>query len=484
MLTCMKHYATTTDLLPHQQRAVAKLLPSRVGALFMDMGTGKTLTAIELIRRRADKGRVRNVVWFCPVSLKETVRHEIFKHTDLAPDQVYVFNDKTTDANLPAAFWNVVGIESMSQSDRMKMAAGALMRKNTFAIVDESTYIKGHASARTCWITRICENCRYRLILTGTPLTQGVIDLFAQMRFLSPDILGYQSFYRFARNHLEYSDKFPGMIVRAHNTEWLAAKIQPYVYQVTKEECLDLPQKTYQGSWFAMTAPQRELYEQAKEDILLGLDDWDDFDSHTIFKLFTALQQITCGYWREQNYSESGGVRLHEVEHGRIDDMAYNINQITASEKVIIWAKDRYSIDAIVKYLGAENCAEFHGGIAQNRREQQLADWRTGKRFLVATPSCAGHGLTLTEAGYVIFYNDGFKYSERLQAEDRAHRIGQTRPVTYITLTCSNSIDERIEDNLTQKGNVLKSFRSEIDKIRDERGKVSKDKIKQILEKL
>lgn len=474
--------AIKTNLLEHQSAAVEKLLPTRVGALFMEMGTGKTRTAIELILRRADRGRVGTVVWFCPVSLRETIRHEIIKHTTAT--DVHVFDDKTTEVNLPDCFWHVVGIESMSASERLKLAAAALIRHDTYAIVDESTYIKGHHSARTCWITRICERCRYRLILTGTPLTQGVVDLFAQMRFLSPEILGYRSFYSFARNHLEYSDKFPGMIVRAHNVEWLAAKMQPYVYQVTKAECLTLPEKMHETRWFIMTGTQRSLYEQAKEHILLGLEDWDDFNSHTIFRLFTALQQIACGYWREQVRGESGGVRLHEVDHVRLAELTDVVDHIPAADKVIIWAKDRYSIAAIVRHLGAEQCAEFHGGIGQRQREEQLSDFRNGKRFFVATPSCAGHGLTLNEAAYVVFYNDGFKYSERLQAEDRCHRIGQFRAVTYITIACSGSIDERIRESLEKKGDTLKSFKAEIDKIRDKRGKVSKEQLKKIMEKL
>lgn len=473
-----------TDLLPHQLPAVTKIMPSRVGALFMDMGTGKTRTAIELICRRAEKGRVENVVWFCPVSLKETICHEILKHTTTTKEQVCVFDDKTTDENIPNAFWFIIGIESMSQSNRMKMAAAAVTGKSTFAIVDESTYIKGHRSARTCWITNICRECRYRLILTGTPLTQGIVDLFAQMRFLSPDILGYRSFYKFAKNHLEYSEKYPGMIIRTHNTKWLAAKIQPYVYQVTKDECLDLPEKLYESSCFSMTVHQRELYNQAKDRILLNMDDWDDFDSATIFKLFTALQQITCGYWREQNYGESGHTHIHEVPHKRLEDLESNIAMIPKKEKVLIWAKDRYSIDAVVRYLGPDQCAEFHGGIPQRMRGRELNDFRKHKRFLVATPSSAGHGLTINEACYVIFYNDGFKYSERLQAEDRCHRIGQARPVTYITITCRDSIDERIEENLTRKGNVLRSFRDEVNKIRDKHGRVNKSELKKIIDAL
>ena len=237
-----------TDLMPHQIPAVEKLLPTRVGALFMEMGTGKTRTAIEIIHRR--QARVSKIVWFCPVSLKQTIRHELKKHTDSSDLDIHCFDQKTNQENIPAVFWYIVGIESMSLSARVILTINDLVDINTFVIVDESSYIKGHRSARANWITDLSQKAKYRMILTGTPISQGVVDLFSQFRFLSPKILGYQSFYSFSANHLEYSERFPGMIVQAHNTEWIAAKIKPYVYQITKEECLDLPKKLYETRYF------------------------------------------------------------------------------------------------------------------------------------------------------------------------------------------------------------------------------------------
>jgi SNF2 family DNA or RNA helicase len=189
-----------TSLFEHQIPAVDKMMPSRVGALFMDMGTGKTRSAIELVYRR--RARIDRVVWFCPVSLKETICYEIVKHTDAGPADICVFDDRTNQRNLPrAAFWYIVGLESISGSNRVTLAARDLITEQTMVVVDESSYIKGHRSRRTERITAMSERARYRLLLTGTPLSQGVVDLYAQMRFLSPAILGFKSFYSFAHNN-------------------------------------------------------------------------------------------------------------------------------------------------------------------------------------------------------------------------------------------------------------------------------------------
>ncbi len=470
----MQIFSTTTRLMPHQAAAVDKLLPIRVGALFMEMGTGKTRTAIEAVERRQDK--VDHVVWFCPVSLKETIRREILKHTDCRPADIHVFDQKTDQRNVPAAAWYVVGIESMSASNRVILTVNQVITSRSMVVVDESQYIKGHRAARTCWITRIAERARYRMILTGTPISQGVQDLFAQMRFLSVKILGYRSFYSFARGHLEYHPDYPGLIVRTHNTDWLAAKIRPYVYQVTKDECLDLPDKLHETRYCSMTLEQEEVYQQAKDKILMDVD-VDDFNSYTIFRLFTALQQIACGFWHVEN----GIMELHSK---RMDLLESVVDDIPDGEKVIIWTKyvhDIESITAMLEQNYSKGCAaRFFGRLSEKARGAEIARFRNGARFFVATPSCAGHGLTLNEAAYVIFYNNGFKYSERIQAEDRCHRIGQTRPVTYIDLICSETIDERIDSALAHKGNVVESFKQEMEAVKQSK----KGSLKELVESL
>lgn len=454
-----------TDLLAHQKTAVEKLQDIRVGALFMEMGTGKSRTAIELANRRETK--ISNVVWFCPVSLKETVRQEILKHTDCSWDDIHVFTPKTSQSNMPRVLWYVIGIESMSASKRIIFAANSIIDANSLVIVDESSYIKGHRSARTNWITNIAKRARYRLILTGTPISQGVVDLFSQMRFLSPKILGYNSFYSFAANHLEYHEKYPDLIVRSLNTDYIAAKIKPYVYQVTKEECLDLPEKLYESRYFSMSREQRWYYEEAKNEILLELDP-DEFDSVTIFRLFSALQQITCGFWNRIQGENPGFI---EMRHDRLEMLIDVVSRIPENEKIIIWAKYNYDIEHIREALrvvyGEKSVAVFYGKLNERKRQDQVELFRNEARFFLATPSCGGHGLTLNEAHYVIFYNNGFKYSERLQAEDRCHRLGQTRPVTYIDIVCVESIDERIMNALASKGNAVESFKREVEKVKN-----------------
>lgn len=441
----------------------------------MEMGTGKTRTAIEMVVRRLD--RISRVVIFCPVSLKETWQEEIQKHTDTSPDSIYVFNEKTRQRTLSrGAFWYIVGIESMSSSNRAALAVHSLITTKTMVVVDESSYIKGHNAMRTQRITRYSEKARYRLVLTGTPMSQGYQDLFAQMRFLSPKILGYNSFYSFSANHLEYSDKYPGLIVRAHNTAWLAAKMQPYVYQITKEDAgLNLPRKLYDQRYYGLTRQQQEAYEQAKYKILMSAD---EIDSYVIFQLFGALQQIASGFWNHDG-------RLLEFPHLRIEQTCDLIERFPRDEKVIIWCKFRYSIKALAEELGKiygrSSVSVYYGDLGEGERSSELGRWRNNARFLIASQQTGGHGLTLNESAHVIFYENEFKFANRLQAEDRNHRIGQEKRPLYVDVLAQCGIERRIMESHRTKGDAVADFRKKIGELKDLGKKELKERIAKLI---
>jgi len=459
--------SVTTEMLPHQHAAVRKLRQSKVGALFMDMGTGKSRIVIELARMRQEK--IDKVIWFTLVSLKETVRRELLKHTRHSDDEICLFDQKTSDDNLPDASWYIIGLESLGSSTRVALAAYKLVTGKTMVVVDESSHIKGHRAKRTKRVILLAEQSLYRLILTGTPISQGIQDLFCQMYFLSPKILGYRSWYSFARNHLEYSKKYRGKIVYTFNEDWLAAKIQPYVYQVSKEECLHLPPKLRESFYCDLTRQQEEYYEKVKEEFFEDLEAYDDPDSDflcsiPIFRLFSRLQSICCGFFKKK-----GKIISLRTQRERL--LLDIIEQIPADEKVVIWCKYRYVINLLAKKLGSvygnDQVHLYYGGIPVKQRNHYLDNWRQNGRLLVATQDSGGYGLDLTEASKVIFFANSFKYASRIQAEDRSYRIGQNRPVTYIDLWADCGIEDRIRAALKNKKNVADYFHMEVEKIKD-----------------
>ena len=176
-----------TKLYPHQQKAVEKLVHLKVGALYMEQGTGKTRTALELIQRRLSAGKVVCALWLCPCSTKRNLREDIEYHApELSRDIV------------------IRGIESLSSSDRLYLQLRELVATHqAYLIVDESTLVKNKRAIRTERIIELSKKCTYKLILNGTPVSKNEADLFAQWYILDWRILGYQSYYSFAANHIE-----------------------------------------------------------------------------------------------------------------------------------------------------------------------------------------------------------------------------------------------------------------------------------------
>ena len=454
----------TSTPYQHQTAAFEKMHPSRVGALIMDMGTGKSLVAIMLAKAREKK--IKRVIWCCPVTLKPNVAREIFRHTDCGPNDVYQFKASTTDKNMPECFWYIVGLESISSSDREVMALNAIVDEHTMLIVDESSYIKGHRAKRTKRLCLIGKKARYRLVLNGTPISEGIEDLYAQMAFLSEKILGYHSWYSFSRKHLTYSEQHKGMIQSRSHVDWISARIAPYVYQVTKDECLDLPPKIYGSSrTVAMTPQQQDFYDAAKEQFVEDLMDYDPEETNVaIYRLFTSLQAIANGVV-PKGLGEAGAA----IPCRKPEALIETISNIPSGEPVGIWVRYRTSIDTVSAALRKEfdaNISQYYGDLSLRKREAELARWRSEGGFFIATEDCGGFGLTLAEAAYSIFYSNGFSYLKRIQAEDRFHRIGQKRSVLYSNIWVDAGIEERIDAAICRKQNSLEIFRQELDEIR------------------
>ena len=265
---------TKTNLLPHQEQAYNKLSKLKVGALYMEMGTGKTRTAIELINKRLVQGKVTQVLWFCPCTVKKNLEKDIEKHSpDLLP------------------LTKIVGLESISMSDKVYLETLKYLQKGkTFLIVDESNLVKNPMAMRTKRVYAISKLCDYKLILNGTPITRNEADLYSQWLILDPRIFGYRSYYSFAQNHLELDER--GRIRRVLNVDYLTDKIAPYSFQISKDECLNLPRKIHSNRWFDITNEQNKHYSYVLEEITFLYSEWDDL---ALFNLFTALQLVTSG---------------------------------------------------------------------------------------------------------------------------------------------------------------------------------------------
>jgi SNF2 family DNA or RNA helicase len=162
------------------------------------------------------------------------------------------------------------------------------------------------------------------------------------------------------------------------------------------------------------------------------------------------LHQIVCGHVK----LDDG--RVVELPNNRIKELMSIVEECDG--KMIIWATYRHDIEAISKALkteyGMNSVGTYYGDTDTEERQRVLAEFQkpdSELRFFVGNPVTGGYGLTLTQASVVVYYSNSFDLEKRLQSEDRAHRIGQTRNVTYIDLIAVNTVDEKIVKALRNK---------------------------------
>ena len=434
----------STALYPWQQAAVDKLIGIRVGALYMEMGTGKTRTALELIKRRMDAGKLDKALWLCPCSVRQNLREDILKHSPDALTKIAIY-----------------GIESLSSSIRInELLMRFVSSGRTMLVVDESNLIKNSKAIRTRRITELAEKCRYRLILNGTPVSRNEADLFAQWYILDWRILGYRSFWSFAANHIEYDPEIRGKIRRTLNTDYLVEKIAPYSYQVSRAECFELPNKRRQTRYTSMSVTQEMHYWDVVDHMIALLD---ERHPATIYRMFAAAQAIISGLYVEDvnGHFETSPMFDEPRKNPRINTLLEVIDELEEGRQAIIFCKYTHEIQAILKVL--PDALPFFGQISYRERQSSLDAFRSGKaRFLIANKVCAGYGLNLQFCNCVIYYSNDWDWATRAQSEDRVYRLGQSHAVDIYDIVASGTLDTKILKSLERKESLSDAVKREL----------------------
>lgn len=448
----------------------------------MDMGTGKTRTALELIQHKLNKGKITRVFWICPCSTKKNLISDINKHSIFSATYI---------ENIQDEFICVIGSETISKSDKYYLKLVNLIKQNTHSmlILDESHMFKNPKAVRTERISKLSNQVSNRMILTGTPVTQGIWDLYSQFYFLHPKILGYNNFYAFAANHLEYSDKYPGQIIDTHNTDYITKKINPYVYQITKKECLDLPPKTYNDSYFYFDNDQKRVYNKIKQYFIDKID-LDNFNGEYILNMLNYLHRVASGYIdleiKEEYYIEGEKCnRIIEFKHKSYNRAIETIEQLKLTpkgSKTIIWHKFNSDLELLQHVLDKEQIKYVYvnGKSKLKDREKAIEQFKASKDIntLVVNINVGNLGLNLQEANYMIYYNSTFDYAKRIQSEDRIYRIGQNKNCHIIDVLSYSGIDSMIEKSIENKSSLARCIRQEINEIKDDKEKIEEFKKK------
>lgn len=462
-------YPFKTQPYAHQAKAWAMSKEKDEFALFMEMGTGKTKVAIDSLAYLYDSGRITSALivapkgvymnWVTkeiPTHLPDHIQHKIAswhasprKAEQEALDQIM---RPTDDLRIL-----VMNVEAFSTDRGTKFARTFMDVGGRVAmVVDESTTIKNPGAQRTKNVIKVGMAAKYRRILTGEPVTRSPLDIYSQAQFLNPHLLGFSSYYTFRNRYAVMVDIKSGnrsfkKIVGFQRLDELTKLLHSFSYRVKKADCLDLPAKIYQYRMVELTPEQKKLYKQLSDSAIATLQG----KALTVDNVLTEilrLHQITCGHFKSDDGDSI------EVPNNRLSELLDVLDE--ADDKVIIWATYVADIKKIVDKLahvyGEHAVVSYYGDTSTDDRSQAVKSFQEDPnvRFFVGNPSTGGYGITLTAATMVVYYSNSYNLEYRLQSEDRAHRIGQTKSVNYVDLCVPGTIDEKIIKALRAKKNL------------------------------
>ncbi len=475
--------------MEHQKKAMAYAWPHYNFAYFMEMGTGKTYAAINLAAARFINKQINALVVVCPTPIKLVWESEFEKFCPIDYDVFVMQSGMNAEAKKFAAKETdalkvfVVGIEALSQGKAGEIAAAFAKSHETMTVIDEASGIKSERrgrkkTARTWACYAIGEQSMYRLIMTGTPITQGVEDLYSQFRFLNQWIIGCKSYFQFKNLYCQIGGFENRQIVGYQNVTQLLEKVEPYVYAVRTDECIDMPEKSYRQLFVEPTDDQKRAMQSLK-DLFEAEIEGDSLVTATILERLTRYQQIVGGNF-PFNLEDGGfGTKPIPGPNPKLQALVEDIKTLGITEKVVIWARFRPEVDLVSKTLRSEfgdrSVVEFHGGVDYADRKNAIESFQddsSGVRFFVSNQAVGGMGITLTAGRYTYYYSNDFSYQNRVQSEARTWRNGQHRKCIYTDIIMRVPYDTMIAKAITRKQDLAVFVDSEIETIK-KGGKVS-----------
>ena len=469
-------YKFKTKPYIHQITALEKSWDKKAYGYFMEMGTGKSKVLVDNIAMLYDKGKINAALiiapkgvyrnWYSseiPTHLASHIQHKMVLWT--------ASTSKTKDKEYQQLFESdydlhilVMNVEAFSTKKGLEFAAKFLRTHKTIMAVDESTTIKTPSAKRTKSIVELGKLSYYRRILTGSPVTKSPLDLYTQCEFLNEDLLGHTSFYAFRNRYAHMVERnFGGRRVQIvgsyQRLEELSDILNKFSYRVLKEDCLDLPEKIYIKREVELTEEQEAAYATMKSAALATIKGKLATAPHVLTQMM-RLHQITCGHLKTDEGS------ITELKSNRLNELMDVLDEIEG--KAIIWANYIYDVEHIVaeikKKYGDDSVVQYYGAIKSEQRQSNIDKFQDPKstyRFFVGNPQTGGYGITLTAASTVIYYSNGYDLEKRLQSEDRAHRIGQKKSVTYVDIIARKTVDEKIVKALRSKINIASTVMGE-----------------------
>ncbi len=429
-------------LRPRQKQAVVKAWPHAGFAFFHVMGNGKTTSTLALANLRRSAGLIDRMLIICPTSIKGVWEQENRLYSAL-PSHLQVM--ESGKKLIPWAEFPilVVGTEALSQGGAHEVAKSFVAGGRCMTVVDESSTIKNYDAKRTevCW--ELGQESSFRLILTGTNVTQGIQDLYSQMYFVDPSIIGELSYFSFRNKYCEMGGFENRKIIGYKNIEHLFNRIRPFCDVVRKGD-MKLPPKQYQVREVRASAEQHRMCKELAREMTTKMGDR-VVNVQNALEALLRFQQIAGGFDPDGNSLP---------KNPKMAELLALLQEFDG--KAIIWARYLPEVDAIYSRLSGEYpgaVLAMTGAVAPADRQFLVNTFQEDPhvRFFVVNQATGAKGLTLTAATLSIYYSNTFSGEDRMQSEDRNHRIGQENEVLYIDLLSDLKVDRLIQRALEMK---------------------------------
>lgn len=452
------------ELFKHQKDYVLNCFDKEYFALFWSMGLGKSAPTILGAVRLFAVNKITGVLIIAPNGVHSNwIKREIpkfcnikwagFAHSGYMKKEDRVKYDLLCEPVQTVIAFYAINVEALSHDSGKKLALDFIAGHHgkVLIILDESSTIKAPTSIRTKNILTLGRLVKYRRILTGTPMTQSPFDLWAQAEFLKPGILG--KYFQFSHRYAIYETCYFGSrsfqkVKEYANLSELRQRLQPFSSFLRKEDVLDLPPKLFEVREVTMTSEQTKHYSEMKRLFMTEFKENLITATNALHKLI-RLHQITLGFMTLDDGT------VIPLEHNRLKALSQLLSE--TDSQVIIFTNFRQALNDVELLLAKEDISHvvYHGGIPDHDRQVAIDTFQSGQaKVFLATTQTAGFGLTLTSANVVVYYSNSYSLEKRVQSEDRAHRIGTTKAVTYIDLVCPHTVDEYVLATLMLKSKI------------------------------
>jgi len=436
---------------PYQEEAIEFVAKRQYAAIFHEQGLGKTKIAVDVMLRWLRDREVDTILVITKKSLIANWKREFAIHSHLRPlvltesgrNNYYTF---TTGTRIVLAHFEV----AKKELKRLKVW---LTTRRVGVVIDEAAKIKNPKASLTQVYFELAPLFVKRVIMTGTPVANRPFDVWSQIFFLDQGALFGHDFDAFKAAH-DFDQAYAHDPAAFEAYQQRLASVSQRLKEISIRETksggrIALPEKEFVRLVADWEPEQMELYRRVRDDLrLVVMRDGQlvQEDQESILKRLLRLVQIASNPMLvDQGYSATPG---------KVQPLLELVHDITKrGEKVIVWTSFNQNAEYLGKLLRRYGANALHGKLPIDRRNN-VVRWfmeNPEDRVLVATPGAAKEGLTLTVANHVVFFDRTYSLDDYLQAQDRIHRISQTRTCYVYNMIMRDSVDEWIESLIEEK---------------------------------